>query len=286
MKKKNIRQLEILTFRETTYTAVPGNSQFDILSAVLLNDEQYCQILFNQVLSVGLSEIPAFLEHHCSRVNEPVLWLNNLEKLIKLNAHHFSDNQRRHRHTKLITQIDLLRHKLTDKHRLPKNPRLNAYSSKRHYNFEEVKTALSTYEVHEDKIAYLTNQIYDYRQDTPDFVNPNQPSFDKLCELEIERLTKTREFNELRRQRQGRGVRKMPFKGRIKVLCDLFFKGMNHRTPEGETLLPWSITEAAQFICDNFHDESGQNLSFDTVRTYLSASRPESRPKADQEIKL
>jgi hypothetical protein len=77
----------------------------------------------------------------------------------------------------------------------------------------------------------------------------------------------------------------LPFNGELKVLCDVYFKMMQKKV-NGKPMLPSTIAQVADHICNNYCYPDGSLLSNPTVRTYLSSSRPESRPKSDAEINL
>lgn len=88
------------------------HSDFQVLADPPHSPEKYCISLFQKIYSIGLSEVSAFLIYNTSLLKNPHAWLNSLEKLIKLNIVHFSNPELQHRHTKLISQIDITRHSL------------------------------------------------------------------------------------------------------------------------------------------------------------------------------
>ncbi|MDP2423754.1 MAG: hypothetical protein U1C46_06955 [Bacteroidales bacterium] len=59
---------------------------------------------------------------------------------------------------------------------------------------------------------------------------------------------------------------------------------MHKPTRNGRAILPWTITEATQYICSTLCEPDGSSINPVTVRTYLSASKPDSRPKSHTEI--
>ncbi len=79
---------------------------------------------------------------------------------------------------------------------------------------------------------------------------------------------------------------KLPYNGDLKVLCDVYFKLIHKKARNGKPILPWTIAQATEHICNSFCDENGAALSASTVRTYLSPSKIESRPKAGYEISI
>ncbi|MBE0663990.1 MAG: hypothetical protein IH597_16150 [Bacteroidales bacterium] len=251
---------------------------------------QFCQNLFQKIFTIGLSEIATFLDYHCSQVKNPSRWLNSLEKLIKLNIDLFDTRPLHHRHTKLISEICLKR--LTMQMNQPKSKKsagkLNGYSDEKEYSFSQVKDHLATLETTEEKIALLQDQIIDYRQNPPDFICTKEQPFDHQCNLEIERLEKQELLYEKinRKKNNDKQGHKMPFNGNLNVLCDVYYKLMMKRAPNGKPILPWSITQATDHICNSYCEADGSSLSPATVRTYLSPSKPESRPISENELEI
>jgi hypothetical protein len=263
---------------------------FAIIIRGTFSIQQYCQKLFQKVFTIGLSEITAFLDHHCSLTLHPNRWLNSLEKLIKLNIDLFDTRPLQHRHTKLISEICLKRLTLQmNQPKVKKQARkLNGYSDEKEYSFAQVKDHITTLETTDEKIAYLNDQIIDYRQNPPDFVSIKEKPFDKQCKLEIERLEKQELLNEKINRKKNADMQgqKMPFNGNLNVLCDVFYKLMIKKAPNGKPILPWNITQATDHICNSFCEPDGSSLSPATVRTYLSPSKPESRPKTKDELEI
>lgn len=92
-------------FSDPTHSAT---DEFTIVLSKGFSMQAYCQILFQKVHTIGLSEIAPFLDYQCSQVRNPVKWLNALEKLIKINIDLFDTRALHHRHTKLISEIERL----------------------------------------------------------------------------------------------------------------------------------------------------------------------------------
>ncbi|MBE0662305.1 MAG: hypothetical protein IH597_07545 [Bacteroidales bacterium] len=274
-------------FSEPTQTTP---DDFAIIISGPFSTHQFCQNLFQKIFTIGLSEIAAFLDYHCNQVENPNRWLNSLEKLIKLNVDLFETRPLQHRHTKLISQIDIKRLSLQLPTTLLRkhSKKLNGYSDEKEYSFADVREHLKTYETLEEKIALLQDQIIDYRQNPPDFICTKEQPFDHQCNLEIERLEKQELLYEKinRKKNNDKQGHKMPFNGNLNFLCDVYYKLMMKRAPNGKLILPWSITQATEHICNSFCEADGSSLSPTTVRTYLSPSKPESRPNSENEMDI
>jgi hypothetical protein len=283
---------EILTLNFTEYTCVLRSTfnDFEVVVFPVFTQEKYCVALFEKILSIGLSEVPQFLSYHCDRVHDPKKWLNQLEKLIKLNINKFSTPVLRHRHVKFITQIEIKRYELShEKPYVHSDLKPSLLQEPQIFSFTEVKRHLKTLKSDDEKILYLQNQIFDYQQNPPTLIYNNRPAFDFQCELEIKRIKKNRPYKKKdlddKKETSAPDI-KLPFNGELKVLCDVFYKLMNTPLVDGRPKLPWSIAQATEHICKYYCDENGDPLSPHTVRTYLSPSKMESRPKKHKEMNI
>lgn len=285
-----LNKLVTVTFDEHPSQPRDTRNELAIVIQGRFSDEKYAQAIFQKILQIGLSEVPKFLQYHCDRVKMPATWLNNLEKLIKENIDQFNNARLKHRHTKLISQIDIKRHSLEEANLYGRaRSHVNGYNEFTEFCFIEVKNHIQTFDTLEEKIIYLKDEIYDYRQSPPLFVKTSLPAFDQLCEIEIERLKKQEALKEKLNKKKAstsNATTRLPFNGELKVLCDVYFKMMNTKTKDGYPMLPWTITQATEHICNSYCLPDGTSLSQATVRTYLSPSKAESRPKKHKEINI
>ncbi|MDP3462402.1 MAG: hypothetical protein Q8S18_06410 [Bacteroidales bacterium] len=281
-------QLVPVQFSEHPHHVQPSGNDLDIVLPGSFSIEAYCGALFNKLLHIGLSESTAFLNHHCSMVSVPVCWLNSLEKLIKLNVDLFKTKIQKHRHIKFITEISFKRNTLISHCTYHQKNLMHEPDGHQVYSFSSVKCALESLSSLEQKLIFLNDQIFDYRQNPPIYVKVNQTPFDILCQIEIDRLTQRHTLQQKMEAQKTANTtpKRLPFNGELKVLCDVFYKMMRKKTKNGKTMLPWNITQTTEHICNNYCEPDGSPLSPSTVRTYLSPSRPESRPKSDAEINL
>lgn len=286
----SINNLTIIKFQEHPFQKPPSSNPLAIVLQGNYSHEKYAKAVFQMLTTIGLSELPLFLTYHCERVRKPAIWLNNLEKLIKVNAHLFNNHEEQHRRVKLISQIDITRHSLNGIHvRHTVNEHINGYNAQKQFSFITVKNHIETLDSPEEKIIYLENQIFDYQQSPPEFIKTTLPAFDKQCEIEIERIKRyvkrtTKKSAETAKSEAT--MRKLPFNGPLKVLCDIYYKMMTKKVKGGKPILLWSIAQATEHICNNYCEPDGTPLSPSTVRTYLSSSKPENRPKGETEFIL
>lgn len=289
--------LTTIRFEEHPFQKPPSSNPLAIVLQGNYSHEKYAKAIFQILTTIGLSELPHFLTYHCERVKKPTIWLNTVEKLIKLNSDLFNTRALQHRHIKLISQIDIVRHSLHELHhrqtsneihvRNTINEHINGYNSQKQFSFITVKNHIETLDSPEEKIIYLENQIFDYQQSPPEFIKTSLPSFDRQCEIEIERIKRFMKRTAKKPAETAKNeaaIRKLPFNGPLKVLCDIYYKMMTKKAKGGKPILSWTITQATEHICNNYCEPDGTPLSPSTVRTYLSPSKPENRPKAENEF--
>ena len=279
-----------INFDEHPYQTEPSSDKLVVTISGAYDPRKYAEAIFSTILTIRLSELSPFLDAQCKAVTKPIKWLNQLERLIKYNIDAFDSSQLKHRHTKLISQIDLKRNDL-EKLSTPSltGARVIEYNSGKVFSFFTVKDQLTTYETFNEKIAYLNDQIFDYLQSPPVYFNNKSIPFDQLCQIEIDRLEKHESLrikNDARKKGSITPHAKLPFNGELKILCDVYFKMMHKKTKGGEPMISWTISQTAEHICNNYCEPDGSSLSLSTVKTYLSPSRPESRPKSDAELIL
>lgn len=71
---------------------------------------------------------------------------------------------------------------------------LNPITMSIKYDFKKVKEHLLTLPTSKEKLTYLINIRYDFLQEKPEW-ELESTSFDKLCDLEIERIQRIRQIN-------------------------------------------------------------------------------------------
>lgn len=290
-------KLSSVNFPEYHWVALgyPGQNEFDVIIEEPFSKEKYIISLFNKVFEIGLSEIVPFLDYQCERVKDPASWLNGLEKTIKFHASNFNNPDLVHRHHKLMAEIAVKRRDLKNvslvnyrQKMLRKN--INGFSEEKEYCFDTVKQEIYTIELVEEKISYLQEQIFDYRQEAPDFVRQNAIPFDKLCELEIEKIEKKEELRLKAEMRQQSSPSPRPAKLRINcnlnVFVDILYQLMHEIKVNDLPVLDATNTQVANMISLSFLDKNGKEISVKSVQTILEVNRPEKRPKGDKRIKL
>ena len=293
--------LETVPFMEFTSVKVTDafNHLFDIEKKTEENLQSYCQALINKIFQLHYSQIQNFINHHCNIAKNPIEWLNKFENLIIVNEKLFQKGSDESRSIKFQTFIELklLKLRCDETQESPKRlnkKQINAESEERYFSFKEVKEELDRIIIFEEKIVYLTNQKFDYQQSVIDFVNKNLPPFDEQCTNEIERLIEVRKLEEQLSKKKTNHINKSTptLENKIKInsnlnqLVDVFFQLNRELFIEGKPFLDANTNDFVALICNNFVDKEGRKISPDTVRTILTPSKSDKRPKAHKRIDL
>ncbi len=267
---------------------------FDISVQGELTQESYCKSLYSKVLTIGLSESNDFLNYQCELHKNPIKWLNGFEKLIKVNFENLKTENLRYRNMKFMMEIITKRQTIkfiSEQNAGAKKQfeALNGYTGDKVYCFKTVLEDIKSMKITEEKILYLKAQIKDYKQNPPEFVSNRNPKFDEQCQLEINSLFEAEELMEKaieKRKQSAKSSNKLRVNAELKTICDFYYKLMKKKGNNGQPIYPWSIKEATAFICNSFMDMQGNPFNPSTVRTYLSPSKYNSRPKSHKEIDL
>lgn len=271
------------------------NPLFDIEKIPKQSVEDYCQQLLNRSFSISHSQIPDFICHHCNLVKEPVKWLNKFEKLLTLNEELFSTARNNSRLMKFYACIETKRNKLAEASEKPEKKKpakrfINAESDDRYFSYKETREKMELLPDNKDKVYFLTCEIYDYR--TEDIVMKNQklPEFDQECEKligKIQTLAKMRAEIEASRQVDKKieiSSEKIILNGPLNIITNAFKQMMTSVKPNGKPYIQKRIKDVAEFIYKNFADENGNELSKETLQTYLSPGRNDKDPNSDMQI--
>ncbi|MEN5057160.1 hypothetical protein [Sphingobacterium kitahiroshimense] len=284
----------------TEITAVPKEQSniplFDILQEDVPNNKEYCQLLLNKLLFVPYAKLPDFFLHHCQIASNPLKWLNKLEKLIAENEELFVNSTQRSRMIKCYTIIESKRKEIeqtADK----KSTKfliqyINAGCETRCFSFKETREKVNELSTYMDKIIFLTKEKYDYEQATIDFINPQLPDFAIQCQKEIDHIQQlnslTSEFSV--EQIVGKSA-PLPF-NKLKINCninqlvDIYYRLSREMHTNGRPIIEGSVNDLAAVIVNSFVDKDGKDLSLDTVKTVLTPSKTDKRPKGHKKIDI
>lgn len=295
----DIATFKLVFFQEykTLRSEQDNGSGFEVIIDGEFSMNAYCQLLFNKIFNIKASKIADFLDYQCHLFIKPILWLNSLEKLVNSNDIQFEGKRLDSRYIKLISQFDIKRHSLqtiVDEDSNPKRSRkkLNGYTDEKEYSFSVVQEQLEKYNILEEKISYLQDQITDYQQNPPVFVSTIVKPFDTQCELEIVRLERQEKLLLQLQEKKAKLVpeiipfQKIRITTNLNVFVYVFFQLMNNHNAGGKPVIEATIAQIAALISRHFLDKDGFDISASTVATILDPNKHEKRPKGNKRIQL
>lgn len=287
------------------YLAVPlaqsKNLLFDIIVEEKLTIQNYCEALISKILELRQSQFTAFIDYQFNLVKNPEIWLNKFEKLLANNSKEFEGIRNNSKFIKLYTLIEKKRTEIQSsrvKSVVEITPKrlINADSEDRYFSFYETKLKVEKLENFNDKIIFLTEEIFDYEEADIISKNKNLDEYNLQCEKLKVRLQTTRKLlfdiekeqleNSLNQNSELKPVFKIRINGPINILTDVYKQMMNSSKSKGKSYINHSIKDITKFICDNHLDEQGNELSQHTIRTYLSPTRSDKDPNNDNKIRL
>lgn len=295
--KQQIKETAPFVQFSSVETADAFNPLFDVEKTQNETLETYCQALFTKAFSQNNSNIPEFLNHHCGKVKEPLVWLNKFEKLITENEHLFNEARRDTKLTKFQTCIELKRNDLKS----PKSPlspqrplkkQINAESEERYFSFKETKSKAEQMSDDRDKVYYLTTEIFEYKTADIEMKNSKLPEFDAECEKligKIQTLAKMKaEMEKEKNSENNKGLKfnKIKLNCNVNQLVDLFYQLQYELFTEGKPFIDGSKNDIVAVICNSFLDKDGRDISPQTVSTILKPSKEEKRPNTGKRIDL
>ena len=277
------------------------NPVFDIVIDENVNLENYCKALIQKVLELPHSKFGLFINYQSELVKDELKWINKLEKLITINEDIFIENKVICRYNKMYHFIEKKREYLQSisaKSNTKATPKrlINADADDRHFSFFEVKNHIETLENFNEKIIYLTEEIFEYKQADIISVNNKLQAYDEQCNQLIEKLQTIRrmktDFEKEKAQNENNPGPtenpkiKLQLNEPINIVTNAFKQMMVNIKPNGKPYIQYKIKDVAQFICDNFVDEYGQPLSQATIQTYLSPNRTDKDPNSDSVVRF
>ncbi|WP_312362412.1 hypothetical protein [Sphingobacterium sp.] len=269
---------------------------FDLLEEEVTSNTQYCQSLLKKLLSVPYAKLPDFFVHHCAIASNPIKWLNKFEKLIAENEDLFISTANRGRMIKCYTIIESKRKEIEQNNNKKSTKFLiqyiNAGCETRCFSFKETQEKANELLSYMDKIVFLTKEKYDYDQAIIDFINPKLPDFAIQCQKEIDHIQQlnclTNEFSveKIHGRSSSLPFNKLKINCNINQLVDIYYRLNREMHTNGRPIIEGSINDLAAVIVNSFVDKDGKDLSLDTVKTVLTPSKTDKRPKDHKKIDI
>lgn len=260
-------------------------------------EQNYCPALFQKIMELPLSELQKFIEYQCSLMKDPFCWLNKLEKLIAVNEDAFYNANQKTRFNKLLVLINMNRKEIENNRRDTPAQNIskkiiNAETEERIFSFTITKEKLNGMKNSNEKIKHLTSEIYEYKQSSVESINPKLNKYDELCQMEIERIQVLEKFqndlviNEPESIYQKKSIKKLKLNCNLNIFVDVLYQMQNELKEKGKPYLEATTQDIAEFMVNNFIDKDNQPIPLSSVRTILTPSKIEKRPKADKKIDL
>ncbi|WP_185963097.1 hypothetical protein [Flavobacterium gawalongense] len=278
-------------------SAQVANLDFDIILDNEITLQNYCDAIINKIFELPQSELPAFINYQTNLVKEPTFWLNKLEKLIASNEVLFTGKCALSRYNKLFNLIELKRKEVQSssiKEPVVKTPKkhINAESESRYFSFYEIKNQLENITNDDEKILFLTKEKYIYDQSIIENRNPNIPKYSKQCDREIEQIYALRKLKlDLEQSRKNVFTNQLPFK-KMQINCnlnqfiDIHYQFSRELFVDGKSIIDGSVNDLVAIIVNSYLDKDGKEISPETVKTILTPSRTEKRPKPHKRIDI
>ncbi|MGL2963366.1 hypothetical protein ACSVH2_06055 [Flavobacterium sp. RSB2_4_14] len=277
--------------------ALAKNPLFDIIVEDKINIQNYCNALIAKILELKQSQFPAFIDYQFNQVKNPEVWICKLEKLLANNEAFFSSKTAMSRYNKLYFLIEKKRTELQSsrvKEPVAKTPKkfINAESEDRHFSFYELKKQLDNINDDNQKILLLTKEMFEYQQANIEFINQKTPFYDAQCTKEIENIYALQKIQAAIEQAKNHNAGiQMPFK-KMQINCnlnqfiDIHYQFLRELFVDGKSILDGSVNDMVAIIVNSYLDKDGKDISPETVKTILTPSRTEKRPKPHKRIDI
>lgn len=273
------------------------NPLFDIIVEGNITIQSYCNALIAKILKLDQSQFPDFIDYQFNQVKNPEVWICKLEKLLANNEAFFSSKTALSRYNKLYILIDKKRTELQSssvKTPITKTPKkfINAESEDRHFSFYEIKKQLEKISDDNQKILLLTKEMFEYQQANIEFINQKIPLYDNQCTKEIENIYALQKIQAAIEEAQNQKIgNQMPFK-KMQINCnlnqfvDIYYQLSRELFVEGKSMIDGSVNDLVAIIVNSYVDKDGKEISPETVKTILTPSRTEKRPKPHKRIDI
>lgn len=297
----NTKDQNMQTAEFVELLAVPAaqakNPLFDIIVEDKINTQNYCNALIAKILELKQSQFPEFIDYQFNLVKNPEVWICKLEKLLANNEAFFSSKTAMSRYNKLYFLIEKKRTELQStsvKEIVTKLAKkfINAESEDRYFSFYELKKQLDKVNCDNQKILLLTKEMFEYQQASIEFINQKTPMYDVQCAKEIEHIYALQKLQAAVEQtKREQNQNQLPFK-KMQINCnlnqfiDVHYQFTRELFVDGKSMIDGSVNDLVAIIVNSYVDKDGKDISPETVKTILTPSRTEKRPKQHKRIDI
>jgi hypothetical protein len=277
--------------------ALAKNPVFDIIIDEKVSLQNYCNALIEKIFTLPQSDFPAFIDYQSNQVKNTTVWLNKLEKLLANNEELFILRKVLCRYNKLYTLIEKKRTELQSssvKITIKRTPKrlINANSDDRHFSFYEVKNHIETLPNFSEKIIYLTEEVFAYKQADKFSINTTLQAYNEQCSQLIEKLQTIRKMRADYETEKQYSIpnqtlfKKMQFNGNLNQLVDVFYQLHRELFVDGKPYIDGNTNDLIALIVNSFVDKEGKEISPLTVKTILKPSKEEKRPNTHKRLDI
>jgi hypothetical protein len=274
-----------------------NNPAFEIIIDEEINLNTYCRALLNKVFETAQSQFPNFISYQCKQVKDALKWLNKFEKLLANNEDLFTNNKALSRYNKLFNLIEQKRIEVQptsvkEVKTKPAKKYINAECEERYYSFHELKFQLDNFKDENEKILRLTEELYNYQQANIEFINTKIPNYDEQCKKEIEQIYALRKLkSELETYQKQSNPNQLPFNkikfnGNVNQLVDIFYQLNRELFVGSVNYIDAPVNDIVAVIVNSFVDKQGKEISPETIKTILTPSKYDKRPKTHKRIDI
>ena len=273
------------------------NPIFDIIIEEDININNYCDTLVKKVCILKNTKYSGFIDYQTNLVADSLLWIENLEELIsnnekllesncaKIKIHSFFNLLEKKRSEIESSSVKKNISKILDKH-------INANSEDRIFSFHSLKKQLELCKDDKERIILITKEKHEYKQATIISKSSILAGFDKLCTKEIEQIRDLATLNTTSENNINNNKTKLLQIKKIKINCnlnqfiDIYFQLSHELLVDGKPFIDGSINDIVASIVNSFVDKNGNEISPETVKTILTPSRTDKRPKNHRKIDI
>jgi len=277
--------------------ALAKNPVFDIIIDEKVTLQNYCNALIEKIFTLPQSDFPAFIDYQSNQVKNTTVWLNKLEKLLANNEELFILRKVLCRYNKLYTLIEKKRTELQSssvKITIKRTPKrlINANSDDRHFSFYEVKNHIETLPNFSEKIIYLTEEVFAYKQADKFSINTTLQAYNEQCSQLIEKLQTIRKMRADYETEKQNSIpnqtlfKKLQFNGNLNQLVDVFYQLHRELFVDGKPYIDGNTNDLIALIVNSFVDKEGKEISPLTVKTILKPSKEEKRPNTHKRLDI
>ncbi|SHG71047.1 hypothetical protein SAMN05443549_1067 [Flavobacterium fluvii] len=273
------------------------NKDYDIIIENEINSESYCLALLQKFSTMPLSHYSNFINHQISLVTNQCGWLINLEEFIHYNEATFKSKTAVLKYNKIF---HLIEQKQIEKQSpsiqgIPfcqSKKLINSECDDRYFSFYETKIKVERIENFTEKIIHLTDEIFLYKQAEKYSINIFLKPYDEQCQQLIEHLQTIRKLqNDFEKEQNNNIPNQLPFK-KMRINCnlnqfvDIYYQFSRELFVEGRSIIDGSVNDLVAIIVNSYVDKEGKEISPETVKTLLTPSRTDKRPKPHKRIDI